>query len=44
MQSLASEAYHFVVDTLQVILGPLQTTKMHRLAFHLLKEILGRGS
>jgi len=44
MQSLASEAYHFLVDTLQVIMGPLQTTKLHRLAFHLLKELLGRGN
>jgi len=44
MRSLASKAHHFLANTLKVILGPLPTTKLHRLAFHLLKELLGRGN
>jgi len=44
MRSFASEAHHFLANTLKVSLGPPQTTKLHRLASHLRKELFGRGN
>jgi len=43
-QQLADEAYAFVTKYVRVLLGPVNTTKMHTLAYHLLDELLLRGN
>ena len=42
--ALQREAYDFVCRYVAVLFGPINTTKMHALAFHLVDEILNRGN
>ena len=42
--ALQQEANVFVTDLVRVLFGAVNTTKMHRLAFHLLQELLLRGN
>jgi len=42
--ALQQEASTFVTDLVRVLFGAVNTTKMHRLAFHLLQELLLRGN
>jgi len=42
--ALQKEAYQFVCHYVAVLFGPVHTTKMHALAFHLLDELLNRGN
>jgi len=44
MQSLADEAREFIVDHVDLLFGPVHTTKAHRLANHLLSALLGNGN
>lgn len=41
---LQAEAKAFVTDFVRVLFGAVNTTKMHRLAFHLMQELLFRGN
>jgi len=41
---LTTKAYKWVVDHYQPVLGPSQTTKLHRMAAHLLEEFRLRGN
>jgi len=41
---LQQEAKLFVTDFVRVLFGAVNTTKMHRLAFHLMQELLLRGN
>lgn len=41
---LALEAYELVTKYLLALFGPLNTTKVYRLAYHLLDELLLRGN
>jgi len=41
---LQREAKMFVTDLVRVLFGAVNTTKMHRLAFHLMQELLLRGN
>jgi len=41
---LQREAYDFVCRHFAVFFGPINTTKMHALAFHLFEELLSRGN
>jgi len=43
-EELADEAYAFVTKYVRVLFGPVNTTKMHTLAYHLLDELLQRGN
>jgi len=43
-QDLQQEAKLFVTRFVRVLFGAVSTTKMHRLAFHLLQELLLRGN
>jgi len=43
-QQLADEAYAFVTKYVRVLFGPVNITKVHNLAYHLLDELLLRGS
>jgi len=43
-QQLADEAYALVTKYVRVLFGPVNTTKMHTLAYHLLDELLLRGN
>ena len=40
--ALQNEAYQFVCHYVEVLFGPVHTTKMHALAFHLVDELLNR--
>lgn len=42
--SLQREAYDFVCRFVAVLFGPVNTTKMHALAFHLMDELMSRGN
>jgi len=42
--ALQKEAYDFVCRYVAVLFGPIHTTKMHALAFHLVDEIFNRGN
>ena len=42
--ALQQEAKMFVTDLVRVLFGAVNTTKMHRLAFHLMQELLLRGN
>jgi len=42
--ALQREAYDFVCRYVAVLFGPINTTKMHALAFHLVDELLSRGN
>lgn len=44
MMALQREAYDFVCRYVAVLFGPINTTKMHGLAFHLMDELLNRGN
>jgi len=44
MCGLADEATDFIVDYVDVLFGPVNTTKAHRLANHLLKHLLNQGN
>lgn len=44
MQDLAEEAQTFIVEYVDVVFGPVHTTKAHRLANHLLATLLGNGN
>ena len=39
-EELANDAYSFVTKYVRVLFGPVNTTKMHTLAYHLLDELL----
>lgn len=41
---LAQEAYQFVTSYMAALFGAAHTTKMHRLAYHLLDALLPRGN
>jgi len=43
-EELQEEAHLFVTQFVRVLFGAVSTTKMHRLAFHLLQELLLRGN
>ena len=43
-EELADDAYSFVTKYVRVLFGPVNTTKMHTLAYHLLDELLLRGN
>lgn len=43
-RSLTHEAYTFVTKYIVGLFGPTNTSKMHRLAYHLLDELLLRGN
>jgi len=42
--ALQREAYELVCHYVAVLFGPINTTKMHALAFHLMDELLNRGN
>jgi len=42
--SLQREAFDFVCRYVAVLFGPIHTTKMHALSFHLMDELLSRGN
>lgn len=39
-----ADAAHVLGRMIQVLLGPVHTTKLHRLMYHLLQELRGRGN
>lgn len=39
-----ADAARFLGEMVQVLLGPVHTTKLHRLMYHLLQELRGRGN
>lgn len=46
MDSMAvaiADAAHLLGQMIQVLLGPVHTTKLYRLMYYLLQELLGRG-
>jgi len=44
MRALADEVRDFIVDHVDLLFGPVHTTKAHRLANHLLAALLGNGN
>ena len=44
MRALAAEAQEFIVEYVDLLFGPVHTTKAHRLANHLLAALLGNGN